>query len=222
MVPAQKHSAPSHLASCTIRRLALFVAIVALPGCQSGPTVSAGIPPTPAFDANWTEKPIIQIPASWVVVSKARSDNSRITELVLPGQTAEHWTDMITLVSARKDGQTVDSVLQHMAGAAASGCETPPVLGAPNRFVDAGYPAAVQYAVCNKTTRWGLPELFIYKTIEGDSGYYEVLRSWRLPGKPRSFGPAFSKAALEDGLHLLDSAHICNTSRADSPCAPFK
>ena len=222
MEPAQKHSASSHLASCTIRRLALFLAIVALPGCQSGPTVSTGTPPTPAFDANWTERPIIQIPASLVVVSKAHSDNSRITELVLPGQTAEHWTDMITLVSARKDGQTVDSVLQHMAEAAALGCETPPVLGAPNRFIDAGYPAAVQYAVCHKTTRWGLPELFIYKTIEGDSGYYQILRSWRFPDGPRSSKPVFLKAALEEGLRLLDSAHICNTSRADRPCPPFE
>ena len=144
MVSTQNHFALWRPASHIIRRLALSLAIVALPGCQSGPTVSAGTPPTPAFDANWTEKPIIHIPASWVVVSKAHSDNSRITELVLPGQTAEHWTDMITLVSARKDGQTVDSVLQHMAGAAASGCETPPVLGTPNRFVDAGYPAAIQ------------------------------------------------------------------------------
>lgn len=203
-----------------MRCLALFLAILALPGCKSGPTVSAGAPPPPAFDANWTEKPIIQIPASWVVVSKAHSDNSRITELVLPGQTVDHWTDMITLVSVRKDGQTVDSVLRHMAKATPLGCETPPVLGAADRFVDSGYPAAIQYAVCHKTIRWGLPEFFVYKTIEGDSGYYQVLRSWRFPDRPRSFGPAFSRAALEEGLRLLDSAHVCNTNQADRPCPP--
>ncbi len=82
---------------------------------------------------------------------------------------------MITiLILAKKDGQTLDSVLLQATEAAALTCEAPLRHVILKRFVDAGFPAVFQLMSCKKTKKSGFAEAYVEKVIEARNGFFHV------------------------------------------------
>lgn len=55
-----------------------------------------------------------------------------------------------------------------------NGCESPPLIGNRQEFMENGYPGGAQVLACAKTKRWGKAEAMIYKTIKGKDAAYQV------------------------------------------------
>ncbi len=159
------------------------------------------------------------VPAGWRVGSESHNAAMRLLEFVPPDQTADHWTDMITVIVVyHRSGADLSDYMNNMQAHLQQGCEVPSVLSGLLRLPDHGYETAIQTVACGKSKRFGKGEIMMQKVMVGENAIFDVQRAWRFAPAQRSEDLPFSDAQRAAGAAYLDTVWLCNRTVNSADC----
>jgi hypothetical protein len=201
-----------------MKYLGALLCVALLLGC-SGRTINAdGSPVGPPVDTG-SEAVHFIVPEGSKIGFQANRPGIQIMEYVPVDQSVQHWTDMLTvLIMARDTAPDIDAFFQRMTNAFHVGCDVEPLIEAPTRFLDGGYPAGVQTAICGKSKQFGIGSIVIYKMIQGKNGFYQVQRAWNFPAAARSQDITLTTAMRDSATERLAAVHLCDRQAPDQQC----
>lgn len=152
------------------------------------------------------------LPRTFVVIGEDTNGPSYIREAVLKGETADHWTQMITITGAKgmvaNPKTSPEALAASIAGGFKSACpDTFAVKSVgPAQFSDQG--GYVALASCGSVV--SAPdrhsETALVVAIKGSADYYTL--QWAERG-PASGKPVIDEAKWQDRLHQLQPIRLC-------------
>lgn len=156
-------------------------------------------------------------PQGWIPAFHDTQGNVELTEMVPAGQTAQDWTEMLTVqLIAGKPERSPQDVLKDQLGDIQKACEDVGA-GPIGPGVENGYDTAMRAIACTKSKQWGKGELTLYKVVRGHERLYVVARVWR--------GEPFAKDKLpvspdttKQWLAFMQQVTVCDTRDAQHPC----
>jgi hypothetical protein len=132
-------------------------------------------------------------------------DRNSMTEWIPNGQTAENWTEMLTVQIFRnlKDVSPA-AFLQNVGTMYLNGCP-----GTPKDTINTGhvngYVVSMLKLKCPRNPGTGKPETTVFRVIKGKDALYSVQLAWRT-------------APSEDATQALSRSTVCDTRNPDHPC----
>jgi hypothetical protein len=193
---------------------------VALIGCvpQQAETGSGlvTIPPAPAGEAVR-----VPIPAGWSLGRRDAEAGSTRFEYRPAGQTAEQWTETITVsIIDRQAAPSVSALVKDMDRQFRSGadCAVPPTVEPPIFLRDRGHTDGTQSVACGRSRRSGQGEYTVIRTIEGKDAYYQLQRTWQLPAAAATSALSGTPEMHKTGLRFVVKAFLCDNRLPAGRC----
>jgi hypothetical protein len=174
-----------------------------LAGCGSAATLAQT-----SIDA---ENLLFSPPKDFKVGFQSSHDNRMMTEFVPAAETAEDWTQMLTVQIYR--GATTDAAtfLQGVGKRYMDACAGTTAKGIFTGQVN-GYVVSMLVLKCPTNPSTGKPETTAFRVIKGKDALYSVQRAWRSIPLDRD---------LDEVMHGLAKVTVCDTRAADHPCPSF-
>jgi hypothetical protein len=150
-------------------------------------------------------------PKDFKIGFQSNRDNRLMTEWVPAAETAEDWTQMLTVQIYR--GATVDAAtfLQGVGKRYMDACPGTTAKGIYTGQVN-GYVVSMLLLKCPNNPSTGKPETTAFRVIKGKDALYAVQRAWRaLP----------SDQDVDDVMHALGKVTVCDTRAPEHPCPSF-
>lgn len=154
------------------------------------------------------ESLLITEPNGYKVGFDAHRNNMVMHELVPDNQTANNWTEMLTVqvfYGTRIDPVKFEADMEKRWSAHCPNATSQKISTA----TDNNYPAMLWQLACPSNPSTGKPELTWFKAIEGNDNFYLVQKAFK-------FEP--SKQQLDDWLNYLRSVRVCDTRLSDRQC----
>ncbi|OAN48105.1 hypothetical protein A6A04_04940 [Paramagnetospirillum marisnigri] len=198
-----------------VLRLAVMTALAAFPLAAE-----AQMRPQPRQQqtAETSEQLVMAPPQGWQVGGSAASQHSVTRQMFPPGQSADSWSEMLSIQVLADPKLSPRDHVQRVIEASQSNCEasgpSPVAEGQSN-----GYPVATMTVTCTKGRQSGLGGLVAVKAIRGSSAVYVVQRIWR--GKPfeRNEAAPVPTGMLQDWSAFLRNVSLCDLNDpAKHPC----
>lgn len=152
-------------------------------------------------------------PKGFSTVFEATRGPSYIHEMVPAGETAERWTEMITLTGARdlagKPGADARSFAGGLAEGFRSSCPDTFAVGRPERVTVEGARDALRFTVgCGRspTTAGRTSEVATMLVFLGERNGYTLQWAWRGPAKA---GPADLTPPRAEMIEAMGSVRLC-------------
>lgn len=145
----------------------------------------------------------------WEVGYRAADETGRIIEWVLPGETVEDWSELVTFQAfpglAGLDPKLYSGRLAEMIGEACEGTQTLLLFDGEER----GQSVVVFLTGCPLNPATGVPEYTLFKVMEGREALYVAQKAWKSePGEVEA----------DRWLTLLASVGLCAPDRPEAPC----
>ena len=202
-----------------IRRIKLLALLV---GCSLQVT-AAEVPHTTAHRENATSllaiSPIFsqlvafKMPLAFQVVNEETSEHAYIREAVPQGETAEQWTQMITVTGyksvAADPGPPPAALISTIADGFKKACPDTITVGDLGKTPIDGYPAELAFVACGTASDGGNAhsEAALILVIEGTRDYYSI--QWAERGPAQATRVAFDEQHWMDRLKRLMPVFLC-------------
>ena len=166
---------------------------------------------------------VADMPISFRVANEETGAGSYLREAVLPGETVDHWTQMITVTGIRglsgEPDVTPESVANTLAGNYRKACpDSFAGQGSAVKAVD-GSPAYVALMSCGTSSASGEPvsETAVVMVIKGVADYYSV--QWAGRGKPSAVPLALDEHPWIARLQQMQPIMLCKKNAGEK--APY-
>jgi hypothetical protein len=174
-----------------------------------------------AFAQGAGEQLFLLPPQGWTVAKHDVRNNTEFSALLPPGQTAQNWTEMITVELINgKPAMDVQTTLNARLDLINQGCDDVGA-GPPQLSVENGYETGVRAFACPKTKKFGKGELSLYKVIIGRNRTYVVSRAWSGEPFQKDKLPLPAKTT-EEWLGFMSKILVCEPGERTHPCPQAK
>ncbi len=131
------------------------------------------------YDTDFFQLPRVVIPKGFqLATGGSNSTMSKHTYLPVGALPHDWKTRFVVVTETRDAGGDLDRFLDDLQVEMRKACAGEPVVDIPQRFVDDGFPAAIQSVRCGATNDDGEARLVLYKVIVGD----HVFTRWNSHG----------------------------------------
>lgn len=198
--------------------LAALVALPALAQAQMRPQPRQPQAPPPAPGGEITERLILTPPTGWQTGGSSAGQNALTRQMFPPGQTAETWTEMMSIQVMIDPKADPREHIQRIVEASRTNCEA----SGPSPVAEAqtnGYPVATLTVTCTKGRKTGLGGLVAVKAIRGASALYVIQRIWRGQPFERNEVAPIPPEMLQEWSGFLRNVSVCDSNDpARHPC----
>ncbi len=167
----------------------------------------------PAIAAFVNENLITTAPAGYHVAFQNKGDEGLITEWVPAGETAENWTEMVTVQVFYHLKMSPEAFMTDLETQWLRSCpgadRAQPIVNA----VENGYPTLVWLLSCPQNPSSGKVEITWFKAVQGTDSFYVVQKAFR-------FVP--SKAQITRWVGYLKAVHVCDSRLPARACPRSK
>lgn len=162
------------------------------------------------------ENLLIEIPQGYVLGYNQKTDQGEINEFIPEGETAEEWSEMITvqLLPAHNSNAKFYAAFEPLAREACKGGSTHVVA----TVKENEYPVNVFQLACPTNLQTDMGEVTFIKTIEGKDKFYVVQKAWRTDKYDEGVLP-LTREDVVKWTQYLRSVHVCD-SRIDKRECP--
>ncbi|MCG6858417.1 MAG: hypothetical protein LJE67_10155 [Salaquimonas sp.] len=152
---------------------------------------------------------MIPIPKGFVVGSQNRTQDVLVVEWVPEGQSAENWTDMITMQTLYGRGDLKPFAFEKkMVSEWTINC--PATKYQPIRDgVENGYTFSFWLLSCEKNPKTGKPDFTMMKAMQGNDSFYTVQRAFK--SQP-------AKDTVVNWSNFMSQIRVCDTRLPDREC----
>ncbi len=156
-------------------------------------------------------------PAGWGITSHDVKNNTELTELAPPGQTAQAWTDKLKVELIQgKPVADVQTVLNSLIKAVHEDCEDVGA-GTAQLATENGYETGIRAVACPKTKADPHGEIALLKVILGKDRTYVISRAWN--GKPYEKDKIpLPPQATDEWLSFMKKVAVCDPRDRAHPC----
>jgi hypothetical protein len=194
-----------------IALLALTVSFLASAQGDAKPGVADfnDLKPSTIITPIWSEVLVIPFPAGFVGASARTRNDFYINEMVLKGETVDHWTQMITQTGRQglslKPNVTPQGYLSAIAGGFKGHCPETFVAKAIGATKVSGHDGFIAWASCGSVTTDGYThsESTLFLCIKGTEDYYTV--QWSERGAASSQPLVYDDAKWGERLKKLNA-----------------
>ncbi|MEQ8234516.1 MAG: hypothetical protein RLW61_06395 [Gammaproteobacteria bacterium] len=186
------------------------VAIVFLTGLLAAMSAWSADPPE-------GEQLLFAKPEGWHEVFSEVEDNLTTNEYVPKDQTAENWTEMVTVqvVFGMADASP-DGVLSRIVRHLEEGC--PGFSAQPIELGGTGdYPTLAVMLMCPKNPDSGRGDFILVRGIAGEESFYILQKAWRVPPFAPDSPPPVSLEERKFWLGYLAYLTVCDPSKGNCP-----
>ena len=152
-------------------------------------------------------------PPGYKIGFRDKKNDLQMTEWVPTNQTAENWTEMLTVQVFHglkmAPEQFMQQLEQRWRGACPGAGDAQPVAGG----AENGYPALLWILDCPKNPGTDKPELTWFKAVQGNDSFYVVQKAFK-------FTP--SKEQITRWIGYLKGVWVCDSRIADRACPRTK
>lgn len=164
------------------------------------------------------ERFFVALPQQWTEVARSRQQGAKVVAYVPQGQTAEAWTDMLSLqVYPEMTALPARAFYERSLKNVQDTCDNPQA-GALQTGLSNDYPAAFWVLGCGLNRAIGRGETSFFRLIQGDGGLYMAQRTWRTDPYLDGSGPGIPAQAHDQAIELLSSFGVCDPTDPDHPC----
>jgi len=144
-----------------------------------------------------------------------KSDQGEIAEFIPKGESAEAWSEMITvqLLPAHNSNDEFYATFESLVRQACTGGSTKVVATTEEN----GYPAKVFSLSCPANPKTGMGETTFIKTIEGKDKFYVVQKAWRTEKYKPGQMPLTSDDVAK-WTDYLQSVRVCDNRLKERIC----
>lgn len=202
------------------RRLAALAFLLTLPGALEAVAADQAAPPAaaPAQRPPSGENLLVEQPKGWQPIHRDKQGQILTTRFAPIGQTAETWTQLLTVqvLYGLKDRVPV-VLLDQIRQAGEAGCDSVGAGTVASRPVN-GYPAAMRVLGCTRNRQSGRGEVTMAFALQGRDSAYLVQLGWR--GEPfKATDPMpLPQEAMKEWLSIIDHVWLCDTRDPKKPC----
>src|SRR5262245_33524410 len=170
---------------------------------------------TEAQDALTGENLLVEIPPGYELGYHQESDQGEINEFVPKGETAEKWSEMITvqLFPAHNNNSQFYATFESLANQACKDGITHVVATTKEN----GYPVKVFQLFCPTNLQTNMGEVTFIKTIEGKDKFYVVQKAWRTEKYDKERLPITSEDIVK-WTQYLRSVFVCDSRIKKRKC----
>ncbi|MFZ5790532.1 MAG: hypothetical protein ACOY3L_07525 [Pseudomonadota bacterium] len=175
-----------------------------------------------ALPAAAEEKLFVGVPSGWTQGWQQSEPDRSTVEYVPPGETAQNWTEMVTIQEYR--GAQVDPLtyLDKLIEKFGAGCQAARHMG-PRAGEENGYKAAVAYMECKgpdpATAEPGVTlkniEFMAVKAIQGREGLHLVERAWHADDIAQH---PLNQPGAADWVSVVRDAELCDMKDLTQTC----
>jgi hypothetical protein len=161
------------------------------------------------------EKLLAAIPSEYELGDHQKSDQGEIAEFIPKGESAEAWSEMITvqLLPAHNSNDEFYTTFESLVRQACTDGSTKVVTTTKEK----GYPVKVFSLSCPANPKTGMGEVTFIKTIEGKDKFYVVQKAWRTEKyKPGQIPLTSDDVAKWTGY--LQSVYVCDDRIKERKC----
>jgi len=208
-------------------------ALLAMLALTSVPVAAAEVPHTTsqreqatsflAISPIFSQLVAFKMPLAFHVVNEETGTHSYIREAVLRGETAEQWTQMITVTGyqgvAADPGPPPAALINTIADGFKKACPDTVTIGDLGSQPIDGHPAGLAYLACGNVSegRNSHSEAALVLVIEGTQDYYSI--QWAERGPPHQTRVNFDEQQWLARLKQLMPVFLCN--RVADEKAPY-
>ncbi len=199
-----------------MRSIALAAALTLL--LAAAAEAQTGGKAQPAAKPDPTERLILTPPAGWQAGGTSSSQTNLTNHLFPAGQTAENWTEMLSIQILADPRADPRDHIQRIVEASRTNCDaagpSPVTEGLAN-----GYPVATVTVTCTKGRQSGMGGLVAVKAIRGGAALYVIERVWRGPPFERNEVVPVPTNTLHEWSAFLRAVSVCDAADpARHPC----
>jgi hypothetical protein len=160
-------------------------------------------------------------PQGWTIISHDVKNNTEVTDLAPPGQTADSWTDKLQVQLIQgKPVADVQTVLNSLIKAVHDDCDDVGA-GTAQLASENGYDTGIRAVACPKSKKDQHGDISLLKVILGKDRTYVISRSWR--GKPYEKNKIPLPAEASDQwLAFMKRVTVCDPRDRTHPCPVTK
>jgi hypothetical protein len=177
--------------------------------------------------AAWAQAPgpqgehfFIALPDGWVEAARTRQQGADVIAYVPKGQTAESWSDMLTLQVFSGMTALPPRVFYERTTATVTKTCDGPQAGDLQSGLSNGYPSAFWVLGCGRNRLSGRGETSFFRLIQGQTALYMAQRAWRTDDYTDG-GPPIPAAESQAAVGLLTSFGVCDPQADGHPCPAF-
>jgi len=163
-------------------------------------------PPAAAQLVN--ENLLAGLPPGYKIAFQDKKDDMLMNEMVPSNQTADNWTEMVTVqifYGLKGTPQQFESKVENGWLASCPGASANAVANG----IENGYPALVWLLNCPRNPKTGKPEITWFKAMQGNDSFYVVQKAFR-------FAP--SKDQINQWMQYLKAVAVCDSRLLDRAC----
>ncbi len=160
-------------------------------------------------------------PAGWTIAYHDTKNNVELTELTPPGQTAQSWTDMLTVELVQGHPMSdVQSTLKARLETIHQDCNDVGA-GQVQLSVENGYDTGIRAVACPKTHKDERGEISLYKVILGKDRTYVISRAWSGKAYDKDKIP-LPEQTTQEWLAFMAKVVLCDPRERSHPCPATK
>ncbi len=156
-------------------------------------------------------------PAGWTIAYHDTKGAVELTELTPPGQTAQNWTDMLTVeLILGHPASDVQAMLTGRLETIHQDCSDVGA-GQTQLAVENGYDTGIRAVACPKTKKDERGEISLYKVILGKDRTYVVSRAWSGKSYDKDKIPLPAQTTQE-WIAFMSKVVVCDPRERTHPC----
>lgn len=160
---------------------------------------------------------LLTVPAGWREVSRGVNEGHFVAKHLPANESLSNWTRMITVQTYRSPLDSAAQYLDSLAHVMSNFCD--PVSIGPLITASAdGYEAAMRETSCGRVRGDDAGEYMLHKAIKGQSSFFVVQWSARLPPFDVKAGLPISKTEFDNWVGFMQTVRICRMDDSDRAC----